>query len=136
MAQWVVLRTPTKADNGQTILIVEDNEHLQRILGSIVEFFGYRTLAASTGAQATDIAITAKPNLVLLDLDLPDLPGKAVARKITGNRLSSHIPIIACSAFSSDVKREQALHAGMVDYLQKPITAKTLQAQIAKFIIK
>lgn len=121
---------------GNTILIVEDNEHLQRILGSIIEFFGYRTLAASTGAQAIDIAITAKPDLILLDLDLPDLTGEAVARKITGHPLSSHIPIIACSAFSSDVEREHALRAGMVDYLQKPITSETLHVRIAKFIVK
>ena len=121
---------------GNTILIVEDNEHLQQILGSIIEFFGYRTLVASTGAQAIQIAITAKPDLILLDLDLPDLTGEAVARKITRNPVSSHIPIIACSAFSGDVERERALRAGMVDYLQKPITAEILQAQIAKFISK
>jgi DNA-binding response OmpR family regulator len=64
------------------VLIVEDNEHLRQILASILRFSGYEILEARTGAQAIEKALAAKPNLILLNLDLPDMTGKATARAI------------------------------------------------------
>jgi CheY-like chemotaxis protein len=121
---------------GNTILIVEDNEHLQRILGSIVEFFRYRTLAASTGAQAIDIAITAKPNLIWSASIFPTSPVRRLPATTPAIRFHPIFRLLRVAPFSSEVEREHAPRAGIVDYLQKPITSETLQARIAKFILK
>jgi two-component system, cell cycle response regulator DivK len=70
----------------KSVLIVEDNEHLRQILASILRFSGYEVLEARTGTQAIEKALAAKPNLILLDLDLPDMTGIATAKAIKKTR--------------------------------------------------
>lgn len=117
----------------KSVLIVEDNENLRNILTLIVSACGYKTFAADTGAAAVESAASLNPDLVLLDLDLPDMAGTEVARKIRKNPKSSRIPIIGCSAFSAWAEGEEARNAGMVDYLQKPIAAHVLKEKIDKY---
>ena len=119
----------------KTILIVDDNEHLREILGSILRYSGYEIVEAGTGTQAIQKAAAANPNLILLDLDLPDVKGIDVARKIKASATTAHIPIIACSASSGWEWRDEALQAGMVEYLQKPIQFSVMKEIIDKFIL-
>jgi CheY-like chemotaxis protein len=86
-------------------------------------------------AAAIDKAASAQPRLILLDLNLPDMTGVDVARSIKRNLRSTHIPIIACSAFSTKEEREEALEAGMVDYLQKPMPSRLIKTKIEEFIL-
>jgi CheY-like chemotaxis protein len=120
---------------GKTVLIVEDNEHLRQMLASILRFSGYAILEASSGTQAIEKAAAAKPNLILLDLDLPDMSGIDATRAIKNNRLTREIPIIACTAASREEELEGALRAGIVDYLQKPVPAALIKAKIQEFIL-
>lgn len=119
----------------KTVLIVDDNEHLRRILASILGASGYEVLEAGSGSQAIEKAISAKPSLILLDLDLPDITGIDAARALKNNPKTALIPIIACSAFFETDLREKALCAGMVDYLQKPISSDIIKAKIGEFIL-
>ena len=119
----------------KTVLVVEENEHLRHIVARVLRFYGYETVEAASGAEAIKKAASAQPNLILLDLNLPDFTGIDVARLIKANRRSSHIPIIACSAFSKGEERDESLGAGMVDYLQKPIPSQLLKTSIEKFIL-
>ena len=119
----------------KTVLIVEDNQHLREILASILRYSGYDTLEASTGKEAIRKTVDAKPQIVLLDLDLPDIAGIEVARKIKATAGVSHIPIVACSASSGWEWREEALRAGMSEYLQKPIQIAVMKQIIDKFIL-
>ncbi|SRR6266508_6297792 len=119
----------------KSVLIVEDNEHLRQILASILRFSGYEIVEAGNGAEAIERAASGQARLILLDLDLPDMTGINVARSIKRNPPSAHIPIIACSAFSNGEGREESLRAGMVDYLQKPISAALIKAKIDQFIL-
>ena len=119
----------------KNILVVEDNDDLRQIFASIIRFSGYQILEARSGSEAIEKVAFAKPNLVLLDLGLPDMSGIDVARAIKKNRVTADIPIIACSAYPSGEKMEEALHAGIVDYLQKPIAAALIKAKIEKFIL-
>ena len=119
----------------KTVLIVDDNEHLRRILASILGASGYEVVEAGTGSQAIEKAISAKPSLILLDLDLPDITGIDAARALKNNPKTALIPIIACSAFFETDLREKALCAGMVDYLQKPISSDLIKAKIGEFIL-
>jgi CheY-like chemotaxis protein len=117
------------------ILIVEDNQHLRKILAEIVRFYGYEVSEARTGTQAIKAAVCIKPNLILLDLGLPDMSGIEAGRAIRNNPQSAHIPIIACSASLQPEEREEALGGGMVDYLLKPISVSLLKAKIETFIL-
>lgn len=118
----------------KSVLIVDDNEHLRVILASILRYSGYEILEAESGTQAIEKALSAKPNLILLDLDLTDMSGLDAARVIRKNSTTASIPIIACSAWSGKEWREKALRAGMVDYLQKPIPSELIKAKIERFI--
>jgi len=118
----------------KSVLIVDDNEHLRVILASILRFSGYEILEAENGTQAIEKALSAKPNLILLDLDLTDMSGLDAARVIRKNSTTASIPIIACSAWSGKEWREKAMRAGMVDYLQKPIPSELIKAKIEQFI--
>jgi CheY-like chemotaxis protein len=117
------------------ILLVEDNEHLRQLLASMLRFFGYQISEARSGSEAIEKAAFAKPSLILLDLSLPDMNGIDAARAIKKNRLTTDIPIIACSAYSRGEEMEEALRAGCVDYLQKPIPAALIKAKIEEFIL-
>jgi two-component system cell cycle response regulator DivK len=117
------------------ILIVEDNEHFRLILGSMLGSAGYQIIEAETGAQAIQKALSVSPHLILMDLDLPDMTGIEVTRKLKENPTTAPIPVIACSAWSMREWKEEALYAGMVDYLQKPIPAELLKRTIEKFIL-
>jgi len=117
------------------ILIVEDNQHLRQILATIVRFYGYAISETTTGAQAIKKAVFAKPNLILLDLGLPDMRGIEAGRAIRKNPATAHIPIIGCSASLRHEDREEALQAGMVDYLLKPISAAVIKTKLEEFIL-
>jgi len=119
----------------KSVLIVEDNEHQRNIYASILRFSGYEVVEAASGADAIEKAASAQPHLILLDLVLPDMNGIDVARSIKRNQRSAHIPIIVCSAFSTGEEKEDSLSAGVVDYLQKPISSQVLKAKIEKFIL-
>jgi len=119
----------------KSVLIVDDNEYLREIFSSILRFSGYEIVEAESGAEAIEKAAAAKPHLILLDLALPDMNGIDVARSIKRNQRSAHIPIIVCSAFSTGEEKEDSLSAGVVDYLQKPISSQVLKAKIEKFIL-
>ncbi len=119
----------------KTVLIVDDNDHLRDILASILRFSGYETVEAGTGGEAIRQALGAKPSLILLDLDLPDIRGLDVAKKMKATKAIAHIPIVACSASSGREWRDEALRAGMVEYLQKPIHFSAMKEIIDKFIL-
>ncbi len=119
----------------KSVLIIEDNEHVREIFVSMLQSAGYEMLDAGTGAQGIEKALSAKPNLILLDLDLPDMTGMDTARAIRKNSTTAHIPIIACSAWSGREWREEALRAGMVEYLQKPIPSELIKAKVKEFIL-
>lgn len=119
----------------KTVLIVDDNQHLREILASILRHAGYQPLEAATGKEAIRKAVADKPQIILLDLDLPDIGGIDVARTIKATAGVSHIPIVACSASSDWECRDEALRAGMSEYLQKPIMFSTIKEVIDKFIV-
>jgi len=123
------------SDMSRNVLIVDDNQYLREILATMLRFSGYEISQAANGSEALKMAVSAKPNVILLDIQLPDMKGADVARAIRTQSASAHIPIIGCSAFLGGHWRQQALHAGMVDYLEKPIPLEVIQAKIKEFIL-
>ena len=119
-----------------SILIVDDNEDLRKVLAWLLQPRGYETLQAATGKEAIQVAIAAHPNLILLDLNLPDMNGADVARAIKTNTRTAHIPIVGWSAYFGEHWREEALRAGMVAYMEKPLSVPVIEATIKQFILR
>jgi two-component system cell cycle response regulator DivK len=120
--------------SARKILVVDDNDKLRSFLVLLLEQSGgYETLEAATGEEAVEKAISGKPDLILMDIRLPDISGVDATKAIRNTPSTAQIPIIAYSALPLGWK-EQALMAGMVAYLQKPINFELLMETIQKFI--
>jgi two-component system, cell cycle response regulator DivK len=118
------------------ILVVEDRDDLRTILVAILKrFCGYEAIEAVNGAEAIKKAIFEKPDLILMDLDLPDISGIDAAKAVKENPNTAHIPIVAQSAWSSRQWKGKVLRIGMVDYLEKPVSMELMKATIERFIL-
>ena len=102
---------------------------------SILRFSDYEVSEAATGTGAIQKAISAEPNLIVLDLELPDLCGTMVAQAISENPRTTRIPIIGWSAYIGWEYRKAALDAGMIDYLEKPVHSATIRAKIEEYLL-
>jgi two-component system cell cycle response regulator DivK len=106
---------------GEQILVVEDNEKNMKLVREVLQAAGYRTLEATTGGRAVESAIEHRPDLVLMDIQLPDIGGvEALARLRTDERTAA-IPVLALTAQAMDGDRERFLAAGFDGYLSKPV---------------
>lgn len=110
-----------------TILIIEDEPPIRKLLTITLEGNGYKAAVADSGAEGARLVSSIKPELVLLDLGLPDQDGKEVIKVI---REWSQVPIIVCSVRSEDDEIVTALEAGADDYITKPFNPDVLLARI------
>lgn len=113
--------------NKPLILVVEDDRSVNNLITTILKTHDYRYLTASNGATAVIEASSHNPEIVLLDLGLPDTSGIEVIRKI---RTWSNMPIIVISARNEDKDKIEALDAGADDYLTKPFSVEELLARL------
>jgi DNA-binding response OmpR family regulator len=111
------------------ILVVEDDPALRGFLADLLEGEGYRVCCVESGTQGLQALQEVVPDLVLLDLCLPDLDGYAVCQKIRANA-QQHIPIVMLSANRDPLDVLEALHVGVDEYLRKPFEVEDLLAQI------
>ena len=115
------------------ILLVEDNEMNRDMLSRRLLRRGYEVIIATDGQQGIDLAASAAPNLILMDMSLPVVDGWEATRRIKAAEVTKHIPIIALTAHAMAGDREQALAAGCDDYDTKPIELTRLLPKIEKF---
>ena len=113
--------------NKMTILVVEDDAPIRNLITTTLRAHDYKYLTAGNGDQAILAASTQQPDVVLLDLGLPDVDGVQVIQRI---RTWSNLPIIVISARSEDEDKIQALDAGADDYLTKPFSVEELLARL------
>ncbi len=109
------------------VLIVDDEPQIQRLLTVALTAAGYEALSAETGAQAVRLAATGAPDLIVLDLGLPDRDGKDVLREI---RQFSQTPVIVLSARDREAEKIEALDFGADDYVEKPFGIGELTARL------
>jgi len=101
--------------------VVEDFEDSRYMLRQLLELAGYRVVEATDGEEAIELAVTRRPELILMDLSLPKLDGLSATRRIRQQQGLSHVPIVAVSAHDSPGTRTEALAAGCNEYVTKPI---------------
>jgi two-component system, cell cycle response regulator DivK len=106
---------------GEQILVVEDNEKNMKLFRDVLIMTGYRTLEATTGVQAVELATEHAPDLVLMDIQLPDIDGVAALGRLRADERTASIPVLALTAQAMHGDREQFLAAGFDGYLSKPV---------------
>jgi two-component system, cell cycle response regulator DivK len=105
----------------KTILIVEDNTLNMKLWNDILEAQGYALLKTASGVEAVEIARNHRPDLILLDIRLPDISGLDVARSLKGDETTQSIPVIALTAFAQAEHQREALASGCDGYISKPV---------------
>jgi two-component system cell cycle response regulator DivK len=115
------------------ILIIEDNELNLKLLNDILEFHGYEIVATGLGAAAIDLARQHQPDLILLDIQLPDISGFEVARRLKADEQTRMIPIIAVTAFAMQGDERKVLDSGCDFYVAKPFNVAEFLELVEKF---
>ncbi|MDQ3539209.1 MAG: response regulator transcription factor [Chloroflexota bacterium] len=110
-----------------TVLVVDDERKIRDLVGAYLERDGYRVLHASTGDTAIEVARRLRPDLVVLDLGLPDVPGEEVIRML---RDTSDVPVVMLTARASEGDRVAGLKLGADDYVTKPFSPRELVARV------
>ena len=115
---------------GELVLIVDDNERNAKLARDVLELAGMRTLVAATAADGVALAREHQPDVVLMDLRLPDLDGGAAARLLAADERTAQIPVIAMSALSSEEADPWFRDAGFIAYIEKPIDVTAFPGQV------
>ncbi|MFM9972433.1 MAG: response regulator [Burkholderiales bacterium] len=116
-----------------TILIVEDNEKNMKLVRDILQYKGYQTLEAVTGHQGLDLARDKKPDLILMDIQLPDINGIDALQIIRADATLSKTPVVAVSASVMPDEQQKIVASGFDAYITKPIDLKSFVATVERF---
>ena len=123
------------ATNGQrTILVVDDFDDTRLLLRTWLERRGFRVIEAENGFQAINRAESEVPDLIIMDMQMPQLDGLAATRRIRGVKSLVSVPIVAVSAYGADQFRDQALAAGCNEYVSTPFEPATLEGIIRSLV--
>jgi two-component system cell cycle response regulator DivK len=118
---------------GELILIVEDNDKNLKLVRDILQVKGYRTLEAGTASDGIALAGEHRPDLILMDIQLPDLGGEQALTRLRADPATSAIPVVALTAMAMQGDEARLLAAGFRGYLSKPISAKEFPEQVRRF---
>lgn len=122
-------------NNAIKILVAEDNPESMYLVTFLLERAGYAVIPATNGVDAIRLCQEALPDLVLMDIKLPEIDGYEATRRIKKMPAINHIPIIAFSAFAMEPDIEKALKTGCVGHMAKPIDIQTFVLQIEAYLI-
>lgn len=116
------------------VLLVEDSEPIRSAFTILLEESGYAVAGAGTGAEAVRLALSHPPDLVLLDLNLPDRSGRSVAAELKAAASTARVPIVALTGRDDEAERAAALDAGCAAYLVKPVDTRALLRALPGYI--
>jgi two-component system, cell cycle response regulator DivK len=119
---------------GALILIVEDNPRNLKLIRDILQFRGYTTLEAETGEAGVTLAHERQPALILMDVQLPGMDGRAATKVLKADSSTQKIPVIAMTAFAMKGDKESLLADGFDGYMSKPINTKEIPQLIERYL--
>jgi len=117
-----------------TVLYIEDNQENRLLVRRILQAEGYNVLEAGSAQQALEIVLSQPPDLILMDINLPEVDGYTLTSQLKSIPSLGRIPIVALTANVMKGDRERTLEAGCDGYIQKPIDVDTLPHQINRFL--
>jgi CheY-like chemotaxis protein len=116
------------------VLIIEDNEQNMYMLSYLLESENYEIFQAFSGTSGIIVAKNNKPDIILLDIQLPGMDGYAVAAKLKEDEELRSIPIIAVTSYAMPGDREKTIESGAIGYIEKPINPDTFISQMTSFL--
>ena len=118
----------------RTVLVVDDFDDTRLLLRTWLERRGFRVVEAENGLEAIDQAELESPDLIIMDMEMPQLDGLSATRRIRGLKSFHSVPIVAVSAYGADQFRDQALAAGCNEYVSTPFEPATLEGIIRSLV--
>jgi two-component system, cell cycle response regulator DivK len=118
----------------KTILIVEDNNLNMKLFQDLLEAHGFKTIPAFNGRDAFELAKQHKPNLILMDIQLPEVSGLEVTAWLKADEDLQHIPVIAVTAFAMKGDEQKILDGGCEDYIAKPISVSGFLETVQRYL--
>jgi CheY-like chemotaxis protein len=118
----------------QKLLLVEDNEDNRIIYSTVLRHLGYTVIEALDGLQAIALARSELPDLILMDISIPEVDGWEATRILRADPATKHIPIIALTAHALADDREKATAVGFTSYLAKPVEPRAVAAEVRRWI--
>lgn len=115
------------------VLIVDDNAKNRKLAGSILSAAGFRTIEAATGAEALALAAEHEPDVILMDLRLPDMDGTEAMRTLGEQERTARIPVVAVSAMRLEASGDWLEAAGFAGWIEKPIRIDTFADQVRRY---
>ena len=114
----------------ELVLIVDDNEKNVKLARDVLRFAGFRTLEARSGEEAVSLAAEHVPDVILMDIRLPDMDGTEALQHLRERELTARIPVVALTSFAMKGDRERLLAEGFDGYLEKPISVREFGEQV------
>lgn len=141
MSGWAIMpamseEASQKSEPGQTVLVVDDMSDNIILISLSLQDMGYRVVTATNGADALNVAKLARPDLILMDIAMPQQDGLAATRRIREEAELQDVPVVALTAFDTDGFRQAAFDAGFNGYLTKPIDFDRLRNLMAKLLAR
>ena len=134
MLTMAAMETKTPAAILKTVLVVEDNELNMKLFNDLLEAHGYAVMQARTGAEALASARRRRPDLILMDIQLPEISGLQVTQEILNDPALSDIPVIAVTAFAMKGDEERIRAGGCRDYISKPISVVSFLEKVKRYL--
>ena len=123
-----------KAEMKLLILIADDDAKHRKLINDVLQAAGYDTLTAENGAHAVELARSAKPSLILMDVQMPVLDGISAVKVLKADHDTQSIPVIASTALAMSGDPQRMLEVGFDGYMSKPINIKELRSVVAKHL--
>jgi CheY-like chemotaxis protein len=121
---------------GRLVLVVEDFEDAREMYAEFFRFSGYRVLTASTGPEAMERIKTEKPDIIVMDISLPQMSGTEVTRLLKRDPATRDIPVLALSAHAGESHAREAFEAGVDEYCPKPCSPEDVEKRIRALLGK
>ena len=130
----LVLKPGCVAQGSKKILLVEDNNEVRELLALFMTRLGYKVFEAATGLKAIDLASTVQPNLIIMDLRLPEMNGTETTARLKANPSTRDIPLLVITGYAAGIDTRRALDAGAAEILHKPIDVTRLSNVLRRYL--